>query len=266
MRAILRCVVFRALPLCCPIMRLTFAAVCLPLILSSCADGVATAHGSDRGAASGQPVIVIGPCRPASFEGDTEIFSWPMAGTLRGRLQARLWRFADGKEELLAEARLDADGMDVTGQLLVLLRDGAPFDRAGERVIEIRMPMTAAPQAKVAGMPSTMRVEPTGVQALPSTPDILVRVEPTGVHSLPSTPNHGKGLGGGGTMVCLPMVYNTMEMWSQTHAAGPAPVSFMKPWHWQRENLLQQCVNGVVTMVVTLEQQLADEAEFGSPR
>jgi len=266
MRAILRCVVFRALPLCCPIMRLTFAAVCLPLILSSCADGVATAHGSDRGAASGQPVIVIGPCRPASFEGDTEIFSWPMAGTLRGRLQARLWRFADGKEELLAEARLDADGMDVTGQLLVLLRDGAPFDRAGERVIEIRMPMTAAPQAKVAGMPSTMRVEPTGVQALPSTPDILVRVEPTGVHSLPSTPNHGKGLGGGGTMVCLPNHYNTMEMWSQTHAAGPAPVSFMKPWHWQRENLLQQCVNGVVTMVVTLEQQLADEAEFGSPR
>ncbi|MCU0865012.1 MAG: hypothetical protein MUC36_14575 [Planctomycetes bacterium] len=247
-------------------MRLTFAAVLLPLILSSCADGTATTHASDRGAASSQPTIVIGPCRPASFEGDTEVFAWPITGTLRGSLQAKLWRFADGKEELLAEARLDTDEMDVTGQLLVLLRDGAPFDRTGERVVEIRMPMAATPQAKVAGTPSTMRVEPTGAHAPRSTPDTLMRVEPTGVHALPSTPNHGKGLGGGGTMVCLPNHYNTMEMWSQTHAVAPATLSFMSPWHFQRNMLLQQCVNGVVTMVVTLEQQLADEAEFVSPR
>jgi hypothetical protein len=93
-----------------------------------------------------------------------------------------------------------------------------------------------------------------------------MQVQPTGIHSLPSTPNHGKGLGGGGTMVCRSDHYNTMEMWSQTHAAGPADVRFVSPWYLQREVLLRQCVDGVVTMVVTLEQQMGDEAVSDSPR
>lgn len=220
-----------------------FCGLILPVLFAACGDA---SHAADHAVAP--PKVSIGPCHHAEFSGQCETFTWPLAGALHGELKATLRHFANGEERLLAIATFASTAMPIVGELVLVVRQGAPLGAADERFVEMRMPVRRDPQAAaVAGREEFSSMQPTAPFRLPAT---LLRT---------------KFLGQGGAMLCIENQANQLELWSELHAPTKGETTQAWPWVVRREELLRDCVDGVEATVLTLEHSLEAPA-VSAPR
>src|SRR5690606_29517707 len=88
------------------------------------------------------PQLVIGKRASATFRGGRELVSWPIAGTLRGVLEASVLRFEQGEEQVLGRCEVAADELRLDGQILVLVSE----DASGARSLELKLAVSPSDQ------------------------------------------------------------------------------------------------------------------------
>lgn len=215
----------------------------LPILFAACGDAT---HAADTPAAP--PKITIGPGHRATFSGGCEIFTWPIAGELRGELKATLRHFADGKETVQSVATFASSAMPIVGEIVLVVRKGEPLGSADERSVELRMPT---------------RRDPAAVAVVGSSD--FSSMQPTAAFRLPKSKLQQAGHCGGGAMLCVPQQVNQIELWSEKHCDRAVDPSHTQPWHLHQKQLLGECVDGREATVLTIEHEL-DAPSVPKPR